>query len=118
MLTDDAHMIQLCNEYDISFSFDLKKNAELKEYRQVSFEDVIESIYNDKILDIVPHHNKLKYAEQWIIVIELNDYAYQVPFKYEEHSIRLITIFPSRTCTEKYLRGEKQWLSEKRLTFN
>lgn len=90
----------------ISYIFDLQKNATLKASRGVGFEDVIFCIKNGKILDISKHHNTKKYPDQWIAVVEMNGYAYQVPFKYENENIRLITIFPSRKCTQIYLGGD------------
>ena len=92
---------------DISYIFNPEKNAQLKKNRGVSFEDVIYSISNDKVLDILTHHNNRVYPNQWIMVVEINDYAYQVPFKYEGNNIRLITVFPSRKCTKKYLGGKE-----------
>lgn len=86
------------------FIFNPEKNAQLKLTRKVNFEDVIYSIENEKILDILAHHNAELYPDQWIMVIEIGGYAYQVPFKYENNNIRLITVFPSRKCTKKYLK--------------
>lgn len=88
-----------------TYIFNPEKNALLKEERGVSFEDVIFSINADKVLDVVPHHNKQEYPNQWILIVDINDYAYQVPFSYEGSHIRLITVFPSRKCTNKYLGG-------------
>jgi len=89
-----------------SYIFSPQKNAQLKTARGVGFEDAIYCIDNDKVLDVLAHHNPKAYPEQWIMVVEIDDYAYQVPFKYEGDSIRLITVFPSRKCTKKYLGGD------------
>lgn len=87
---------------DISFIFDADKNALLKETRGVTFEDVIYCIQNNQVLDILPHPNTNKYPEQYIFVVEIGGYAYQVPFRYEASTVRLITVFPSRKSTKKY----------------
>lgn len=92
---------------NVSFIFDVDKNALLKETRGISFEDAIHCIQNNRVLDILPHPNDNKYKNQYIFVIELENYAYQVPFRYEKTGIRLITIFPSRKSTKKY-RGSRK----------
>lgn len=91
----------------MDFIFNPNKNAQLKVLRGVSFEDVIYCILQDRILDIVQHPNRTKYPNQWIMIVNLDDYAYQVPFEYEGKYIRLITVFPSRKCTKFYLRGKR-----------
>ena len=91
---------------DILFIFSPEENAQLKATRKVGFEDVIYSIQNGNVLDIVEHHNSELYSDQMIMVVEIEDYAYQVPFKYDNSNIKLITVFPSRKCTKKYL-GDK-----------
>jgi uncharacterized DUF497 family protein len=91
---------------NILYIFDSKKNATLKEVRGIAFEDVVYCIKNGKVLDVLKHHNADKYPDQWIAVVEIDDYAYQVPFKYEGDNIRLVTVFPSRKCTQKYLGGD------------
>ena len=88
------------------FTFSPEKNAELKTERGVTFEDVIYCIHHDKVLDIVYHYNTKKYPDQLIMIVEIDGCAYQVPFKYEDENIRLITVFPSRKCTKQYLGGE------------
>lgn len=87
----------------MSFLFNLQKNKELLLSRGVGFEEVILGIQNGFLLDILPHPNTNQYPGQWIMIVEINEYAYQVPFKYESNDIRLITVFPSRKCTRKYL---------------
>lgn len=93
-------------DLESNFIFNPHKNTQLILERKISFEEVIFHIENNKIIDIFPHHNSTKYPEQWILVIDINNYAYQVPFKYEDNKIRLITIFPSRKYTKLYLSGE------------
>jgi uncharacterized DUF497 family protein len=91
---------------EILYIFNSQKNAKLLASRGVGFEDVISSIHNNKILDVLEHPNREKYPDQWILIVEIDDYAYQVPFCYEGDNIRLITVFPSRKCTRQYLGGE------------
>ncbi len=42
-----------------------------------------------------------------ILIIEINDYAYLVPYLEEEDLLVLKTVFPSRKFTKLYLGGKK-----------
>jgi hypothetical protein len=82
------------------FDWSAAKNDKLKNERDISFEDAIIAIEEGKILDIVANKN---YSGQKIFIIEINDYAYLVPFKEDDSKIFLKTIIPSRKATKKYL---------------
>ncbi len=82
-----------------------EKNNWLKANRNISFEDVELAILENRILDILEHHNKEKYPNQKLLIVEINNYAYVVPYTEIGEDIFLITIFPSRKFTKKYLRG-------------
>jgi len=88
------------------FEWNIEKNEELKAERDVMFEDVVLSIMHGMLLDTVEHPNKKKYPNQKIFIVNVNDYAYLVPFVEEEKTIFLKTIIPSRKMTKKYLGGE------------
>lgn len=62
-------------------------------------------ILNDKLLDILEHPNKDKYGQQKLFVVNVDNYAYIVPYVLEEKKIFLKTIFPSRKATRKYLKN-------------
>ena len=89
------------------FSWSFEKNQQLKTERNVSFEEVVFYIERGLILDIVEHPNQEKYPGQRIFIIDLNDYAYLVPFVESEEEVFLKTIIPSRKATRLYLRREK-----------
>lgn len=78
----------------------------MKAERDVSFEEVIFYIEKGQLLDIVEHPNPEKYKGQRIFIVNINDYAYLVPFVETEREVFLKTIIPSRKATKKYLRGE------------
>ena len=90
------------------FDWDKGKNTLLKELREISFEDVQTSIEEGKLLDDFEHPNKKHYPNQRIMVIEVDHYAYYVPYVEDEEKIFLKTIFPSRKATKKYLYGGKK----------
>lgn len=86
------------------FEWNDEKNEELSTTRSISFERVVIAIGGGKLLDILDHPNKLKYEGQRIIVVEIDDYAYCVPFvETQDGNYFLKTIFPSRKLTRIYL---------------
>lgn len=94
-------------EQDPEYIFDPNKNRKLKEERGVNFEDVIMAIEKGQILGIrQKHHNSEKYPDQKILIIEIDDYAYQIPFVQDGQSIVLKTVYPSRKATAFYLKKE------------
>ncbi|RMD59416.1 MAG: toxin [Nitrospirae bacterium] len=85
-----------------------EKNRKLKEQRGISFEDVIIETEKGHILDILEHPNQQRYAGQRIFVVEINGYAYLVPFIETEKEVFLKTVIPSRKATKKYLSRRKK----------
>lgn len=84
------------------FLWDDEKNAWLKQERGVSFEDVSFCIENGNVLDIIEHPNP-KYCGQRIFIVEIDNYAYRVPFIETEKEVILKTVIPSRKDTRFYL---------------
>lgn len=95
-----------------TYFWDSQKNENLKSQRNVSFEDVLYYIANDKLLAIIEHPNQEKYKNQKIYVVNVNNYAYLVPFVETESQIFLKTIIPSRKATKKYLEDSHGKSSE------
>lgn len=73
-----------------------EKNASLKQSRNVCFEAVENAILEDRVLNIVPHHNLEKYPNQKILIVEINGYIHYVPFVESDDSYFLKSIIPSR----------------------
>ncbi len=90
------------------FSWNEEKNQLLKEERQISFEDVVFYISQGFLLDVLEHPNQEKYQGQKIFVVEIDEYAYLVPFIEGEQEIFLKTIIPSRKATRTYLKGDEK----------
>lgn len=89
------------------FSWNEDKNEILREERQISFEDVVFYIEQGFLLDVLEHPNQEKYQGQKIFVVQIDEYAYLVPFVEDEREIFLKTIIPSRRATRKYLKGNE-----------
>jgi hypothetical protein len=90
------------------FSWNEEKNELLKEERQISFDDVVFYIEQGFLLDVLEHPNQEKYKGQKIFVVEIDEYAYLIPFIEDEREIFLKTIIPSRKATRKYLKGSEK----------
>jgi len=84
-------------------NWNIEKNQQLATERGVSFEDVVFYIQQGQILDIIEHPNKDKYPNQRIFVIDVDGYAYLVPYVEDRKEIFLKTIIPSRKATKQYL---------------
>lgn len=81
-----------------------EKNKKLQQERGISFEDCQLAIEEGRLLDVVDHPNQKKYPDQKIMILEIDDYAYAVPFVEEsEDCYFLKTVFPNRDATKEYL---------------
>ena len=85
------------------FDWSNDKNELLKIERDVCFEDVLLAIGTGELLDSVEHPKKEKYPNQKLFIVNINNYAYLVPFVEDEKKIFLKTIIPSRKATKKYI---------------
>ena len=90
-----------------SFEWVNEKNEWLRKERGLSFEDALFYLSNECLLDTIPHPNKSKYPHQKMFIINIDDYAFLVPFIETNDTIFLKTVIPSRRAIKKYLRGEK-----------
>ena len=85
----------------MEFEFDEEKNNQLFRERGVTFYNVIDSISEKGILLNIEHPNKVKYPGQKVLVVNIDNYAYCVPYVIKGKKCFLKTIFPSRKF--KYL---------------
>jgi len=90
------------------FDWNLGKNEELKAQRKISFEDIVFSISRNGLMDILEHPDQQRYPGQRIFIVNVDDYAYIVPFIEDKKTIFLKTIIPSRKMTKKYLGGRRR----------
>ncbi|MBC2714791.1 MAG: toxin [Desulfobacteraceae bacterium] len=88
------------------YRWNKEKNERLKIERGVSFEQITMHIERGDVLDIVTHPNQEKYPNQQLLVVEINDYVYLVPFVENENGKFLKTIIPSHKATRDYLGGK------------
>ena len=90
------------------YKWNKEKNEKLKTERGVSFEQIAMHIERGDVLDIVEHLNQKKYPNQQLLVVEINNYAYLIPFVEDENGKFLKTIIPSRKATRDYLGGKNE----------
>ncbi|MFT7660309.1 MAG: hypothetical protein ACI89S_001422 [Gammaproteobacteria bacterium] len=85
--------------------WDEEKNALLKDKFRICFEDVLIALQSGKLLSEEPHFNQKDYPHQKIYIVEINEYAYVVPFVIHnaKQSYFLKTIYPSRKHTKLFL---------------
>lgn len=84
-------------------NWNAEKNQLLMRERGVSFEDVVFALQTGKLLDDGFHPNKEKYPNQRLFVVQIDDYAWLVPYVESDIEIFLKTIIPSRKATKKYV---------------
>jgi hypothetical protein len=71
----------------------------------VSFEDCVVALESGKLLDVAPNPSS-NHPSQKMFVLNINNYAYCVPFVESETEIFLKTVFPSRKYTSLYLEDQ------------
>ena len=88
------------------FDWNDEKNEQLKRGRGVAFEDAVFLLNHDGLLDTIEHPNQAQYPGQRIFIINIDGYAYIVPFVEDDDVIFLKTIIPSRKMTKLYIGGD------------
>ena len=90
------------------FLWSNEKDKLLQAERSISFAEVAEAIAQGRVLDVIEHPNQEKYPGQRVFILEINEYAWLVPFVEDETELFFKTIIPSRKATRKYLRKGDQ----------
>lgn len=92
---------------EVIFDFSADKNNRLIQERNISFEEIIAAIADQKVLDVIEHPNKNQYAHQKMYIVPAKDYVYLVPFiELDKGRIFLKTILPSRKAKKRYISKE------------
>ena len=86
------------------FDCDEGKNERLRSERGISFEEIVFHIQRGDVVDILEHPDQARYGGQRIFVVNVDGYAYLVPFVETAREVLLKTIIPSRKATKRYLR--------------
>ena len=78
------------------FNFNAEKNEFLFKTRGITFTQVIEAIEQGAVLLDLKHPDEIKYPNQMVMVVRLNNYPYCVPYIVSGEEIFLKTAFPNR----------------------
>ena len=83
------------------FKWNVEKNETFAKERGITFEEVVQGIESGVKVIETDHPKKKKYPNQRILIIDINGYAYMIPFVKDDHEYFLKTIIPSRKATKK-----------------
>ena len=91
--------------FDVKYlSWNPEKNETLKRERGISFEEIAYLIELGQIIGIEENPGR---SNQKLYILEIEGYAFVVPFVETDQEIFLKTAFPSRKYTKQYgLKGE------------
>ena len=90
------------------FHWDPGKNDQLKQERGVSFEQVVVAVETGGLLQITPHQNQSRYPRQKVMIVEIAQYGYLVPYVDAAEHFFLKTIIPSRKATRDLIARKGQ----------
>ena len=90
-------------------AWDPDKNSWLKNTRGITFEEIVFFIEHGGLVEIIEHPNRDRFGHQMVLVMNILNYIYLVPFVIAKNGVFLKSIIPSRKMTKKYLerRAEK-----------
>lgn len=80
----------------MKLEFDPQKNELLFQERGITFYQIIEKIAEQGVLLNIKHPNPEKYPNQWMFVVEFENYTYCVPYVIDGDRYFLKTIYPNR----------------------
>jgi len=106
-LIDKRHTLYYYMKNMINYSWNKEKSLLLKETRGISFDQIVMHIESGDLMDIIQHPNNEKYANQKILIININNYIYAVPCVINGDEWFFKTAMPSRQFTKKYLGDKK-----------
>ena len=80
----------------MEYQFSEEKNRQLEIVRGITFDDVIEAVAENGVLAEFENPNQQDYPGQRIMVVNVDNYPYCVPFSIDGDTIDLKTVYPSR----------------------
>lgn len=86
-----------------TFQWSNEKDQFLRDERGIGFEEIVVCIENGYLLSIQENPSG-NFDDQKIMIVNVRNYAYVIPYVESDEEIFLKTIFPSRKATKKYLR--------------
>jgi hypothetical protein len=102
---DDPAADQLAEPPRFGWSDD--KNEQLKQERNISFEQVVQAFAEGRVLANLPHPNPTRYPNQRMLLVNIGGYGYAVPCVSTDEGFFLKTVYPSRQATRRYLHPRR-----------
>ena len=90
------------------FSWDERKNEFLRAERGISFERIAVAIESGDTLAVLEHPRPDVHPHQRLYVVSVDGYVRVVPFRDESETRVLVTAYPSRKYTARYLKGDQE----------
>jgi len=84
-------------------AWDVDKNEWLKIARGISFEEIMNAMVEGNAITILRHKNVDRHPNQRLFVVNIDNYAYLVPFVEDDEKVFLKTVYPSRKYTRQYI---------------
>ncbi len=84
------------NYEDLVLDWNIEKNKQLKQERELCFEDVEVALSTGGFIDDQPHPNQELYPKQRLLIVLINNYPCVVPYVRDKDKLFLKTIYPSR----------------------
>jgi len=88
------------------FRWNAEKSATLAKERGITFEEIVERIGSGATVIETDHPNREKYPNQRIMIVDVDGYAYLIPYVQDKDECFLKTIIPSRKATREHLGGQ------------
>jgi hypothetical protein len=89
-------------------NWNAEKNQLLMTERGISFADVLFALQSGRLLDDLVHPNNFKDPNQRMFVVEIDEYAWLVPYVENEDEIFLTPINGISTFTKFFFKNKKK----------
>lgn len=88
------------------FDFSKEKDLILQQIRNISFEEIIQTIEAEGFVVDLEHFNKKKYPNQRIYIVKVKNQIYVVPYVVDKkRKVKFLkTIYANRKIAGKYLK--------------
>ncbi len=86
------------------FDWNEEKNNLLLRERNISFENIVFAIRNGRLITVIPSPSP-QHSDQKCFVVNIDNYAYVVPYVDDGQTVFLKTIYASRKHTKEFLKG-------------
>jgi hypothetical protein len=91
----------------MEFDWSPEKNELIRQRYAFGFERVLVALSEGGLLDLREHPNVERFGHQRQLVVEIDGYAWVVPFVPGDGKAFLKTLFPSRRATKDYLEARR-----------